>query len=275
MRLSNSLSRPTSPAWMAWPLPALMAWALAWVTYRLVEPNLMAHVAALAPPAWLAWKTPGLTRRSLILAGFPLSLMLLDASLWPAWLWLLPAAILLALYPIKAWRDAPVFPTRAEALVHLAERLRLVPGSHVLDAGCGAGHGLLALLGQWPQARVSGIEHSWPLVLLARLRCPRCTVLRGDMWAHRWGRYDVVYLFQRPESMARAWAKAQAEMKPGAWLISLEFVVPDREPDVCLQAPGERAVLAYRLPGIGQPSTQSKADPADKPVDVPTPRVGC
>jgi SAM-dependent methyltransferase len=257
---------------MAWPAPALIAWALAWVMYRLVEPNLMAHVAALVPPAWMAWKTPGFTRRALLLAGFPLSLMLLDASLWPAWLWLLPAGLLLALYPMKAWRDAPVFPTRSEALAGLADRLPLPAGAHILDAGCGVGHGLLALRGQWPLACLSGIEHSWPLVVLARLRCPRCAVYRGDMWRHGWARYDLVYLFQRPESMARAWDKARAEMKPGAWLFSLEFVVPGVEPDIRLQAAGERPVWGYRLPLppiAPAAAAQSVTHAADKPVDVP------
>jgi hypothetical protein len=33
----------------------------------------------------------------------------------------------------------------------------------------------------------------------------------------------MVYLFQRPESMGRAMDKAGRELKPGAWLTSLEF----------------------------------------------------
>ena len=64
-----------------------------------------------------------------------------------------------------------------------------------------------------------------PALLCAR-RCPWAQVHWGDMWRADWSGYQLVYLFQRPESMARAAAKAQAEMAPGAWLVSLEFAVP-------------------------------------------------
>ncbi len=62
----------------------------------------------------------------------------------------------------------------------------------------------------------------------------------------------MVYLFERPESMARAAAKAQAEMAPGTWLVSLEFAVPGVLPQAQLRAPGGRVVWIYRLPLRGQ-----------------------
>jgi hypothetical protein len=62
-----------------------------------------------------------------------------------------------------------------------------------------------------------------------------------------WGRYQLVYLFQRPESMARAMAKAQAEMAPGSWLVSLEFAVPGVPPHAQLHVPGGRPVWLYRM----------------------------
>ena len=48
--------------------------------------------------------------------------------------------------------------------------------------------------------------------------------------------------------MARAAAKAQAEMAPGAWLVSLEFAVPGWPPHGQLHAPGGRPVWVYRMP---------------------------
>ena len=59
--------------------------------------------------------------------------------------------------------------------------------------------------------------------------------------------YQVVYLFQRPESMARALAKAQAEMAPGSWLVSLEFEVAGQPCHSRLQAPDGRPVWVYAL----------------------------
>ena len=58
----------------------------------------------------------------------------------------------------------------------------------------------------------------------------------------------MVYLFQRPESMARAVAKAQAQMRPGTWLVSLEFEANTMQPEARLDAPGGRPVWLYRMP---------------------------
>jgi hypothetical protein len=49
-----------------------------------------------------------------------------------------------------------------------------------------------------------------------RAAVPLGRVRRGDMWAMSWQGCQVVYLFQRPESMARAWDKACADLAPGA-----------------------------------------------------------
>ena len=46
--------------------------------------------------------------------------------------------------------------------------------------------------------------------------------------------------------------KAQAELAPGAWLVSLEFAVPGVLPHAQLRAPGGRVVWIYRLPLRGQ-----------------------
>jgi hypothetical protein len=43
---------------------------------------------------------------------------------------------LLVLYPLQAWRDAPVFPTPRNALQGLAAELPLAPGAAILDL-CG------------------------------------------------------------------------------------------------------------------------------------------
>ncbi|HMO47080.1 MAG TPA: class I SAM-dependent methyltransferase [Rubrivivax sp.] len=235
-----------------WPLPALAAWALAWAVFR--------GSAAAGAPAWLALLLGTATglgssllaasrlRAAVVAAGFPLSLGAGGAAALPAWAWLLPLALLLALYPCRAWRDAPLFPTPHGALDALALELPLPPGARVLDAGCGLGHGLRALRRAYPHARLDGIEWSWPLALLARAACPQATVRHGDLWAQRWSGYDLVYLFQRPESMPRALAKAEAEMRRGAWLASLEFEAAGRQPQQVLRCADGRPLWLYRLP---------------------------
>ena len=154
--------------------------------------------------------------RALVVAGgFPLSLLASGLAGGAARLGLAAAAgAAAAAVPAHAWRDAPLFPTPAGALDALAPALPLAPGARVLDAGCGLGHGLRALRRACPQARLEGVEWSWPLAWSPALRCPRARVRRGDMWAGSWAGYDLVYLFQRPESMAARAGQGQRRDAP-------------------------------------------------------------
>jgi hypothetical protein len=257
---SSIARRPLIP----WPLPALATWLCAWGLWRiLADGPLPAAPLAAAGGALMAIVWPRLSsmRRLLLAAGFPLVALVLApssaASAWPAWYWLLPLLPLLLAYPLRAWRDAPLFPTPPDALQGVPALVQLPGGARLLDAGCGLGHGLDALHRAFPDAQCEGIETSWPLRLAAAWRCRRhASVRQGDMWRADWSAYDLVYLFQRPESMQRAHDKARAEMRAGRWMASLEFQVPDVEPTARWCAPGGRTVWLYRLDGGG--STPSR-----------------
>ena len=263
---------------LRWPLPALLAWAAAWLAMPALARSgalppggaMAAGMLVGALPALAGRAGLGFWRRAIVAGGFPLALAAAGlGTALPAWGWLLPLALLLAAYPIGAWHDAPVFPTPRGALSGIGAHIALPPGASVLDAGCGLGHGLRALRAAWPQARVAGIERSGALALAARLCCRWARVARGDMWSASWAAHDLVYLFQRPESMARALAKAEAEMRPGSWLVSLEFAVPGRAPHAVLHGPGGRPALLYRLSAAGG---QGRAEAGDGVLSHPFPR---
>ena len=135
---------------MIWPLPAIAAWGLAWLVFL--------AAAWLRLPAWLglaastmvgvALAALGTTtwRRIFIAAGFPVMLAASGAGgSLPAWTWLVPLLLVLLVYPINAWRDAPLFPTPAHALDGMPTHAPLPAGARILDAGCGLGQGLVAL----------------------------------------------------------------------------------------------------------------------------------
>ncbi|XVJ70494.1 MAG: class I SAM-dependent methyltransferase [Rhizobacter sp.] len=246
---------------MRWPLPALFVWGLAWVLFWLLHhwglSSLLAFVGGccggLAGGAFAAVRGLSRWRQMLIVLGFPLSAAASGfAAGWPAWVWLLPLLLLLALYPLRSWRDAPLFPTPRDALTGLSKATALPSSVRILDAGCGLGDGLLALRREFPSAHIVGLEWSVLLRLLCAARCrlvgAQVEVERGDIWAADWSPYDMVYLFQRPESMARAMDKALSEMRPGAWLVSLEFEVAGRAPTLRLDAHAGKPVWLYRLP---------------------------
>lgn len=238
---------------LIWPLPALLTWALAWSIFIGLRAAGLgagaAFVVALLAAGLAAWTGRTPWRRLFMLAGFPLSLLVSGAAgAVPGWIWLLPLLLLLALYPLGSWGDAPLFPTPTEALNGLAGRAPLPDGAVVVDAGCGLGAGLIALHREYPQVQILGWEWSWPLALLCALRCRFARVRRADIWARDWSGCDMVYLFQRPESMPRAVEKAAAELRPGAWLVSLEFEATQLQPQARLETVKGKPVWLYRAP---------------------------
>ncbi len=237
---------------LPWPLPALLAWALAWLLFLVGLRAGLAVVYALtlASGAGVLLSLLGATwwRRLIIGLGFPLSAALAVGLALPAWGWLLPLALLALIYPLNAWRDAPLFPTPPDALNELPTVAPLEAGARVLDAGCGLGHGLEALRQAYPLAELHGLEWRRPLAWLCARRCPWAQVQRGDIWQADWSGYGLVYLFQRPESMPRAIEKARAELKPGAYLVSLEFEAVGLTPLVKLEGAQGKPVWVYGAP---------------------------
>ena len=235
-----------------WPLPALAAWVGCWFVFVLIEGLGAAASAAAAGAtvvgAGLAFLAPSRWRRIVVAAGFPLSLAIGHADALPAWTWLVALVVLALVYPPATWRDAPLFPTSRRALRGLGDAVPLAKDVAILDAGSGSGAALVELRREYPHARLTGIERSWPLWLATMLRCRFARVRRGDFWSADWRPYALVYLFQRPESMPRALAKAAHELRPGAWLASLEFEIGTLVPQGVLDGGDGRRVWLYRAP---------------------------
>lgn len=238
---------------LTWPVPALLAWVTCWLCFALLRsvgaPEWLALVLATLWGATLTTLVHTPMRRALVLLGFPLSMLASSSAFqMPPLGWLALLALMVWVYPRSAWRDAPLFPTPRQALQALPEQLRLPDGAQILDAGSGLGDGLMALRQAYPRAQLHGLEMSWPLRLLSAARCPFARIRQGDIWAADWRGYDMVYMFQRPESMPRAVEKAQAELAPGAWLVSLEFEARELQAQAVLYGADGRPVWAYQQP---------------------------
>jgi hypothetical protein len=157
---------------MAWPLPAFVAWAFGWSAFVGLRALAVSPALALALAALLTGllATTGTTpwRCVFMGAGFPLSLAASGSGGGlPAWAWLAALAALALVYPVSAWRDAPIFPTPRGALAGLGRTLALPEHAAVLDAGSGLGDALVELRREFPLAT------ALRLALPVRQRSPR------------------------------------------------------------------------------------------------------
>lgn len=237
---------------LPWPLPALIAWSASWALFlslhALQTPILWSLALATSLGLAASLRATSAWRKLFISAGFPLSLAAsnLGAGLSP-WAWLIPLGLLLLLYPMSAWRDAPLFPTPHGILDGLDRVAPLKSTDRVLDAGCGLGAGLAELHRVYPVAQLDGLERSWPLRFLCAWRCPFARVRHADIWKEDWSGYSMVYMFQRPESMGPAAAKARQELAKGSWLVSLEFEATTLKPVAVLRNRPDKPVWVYRM----------------------------
>jgi hypothetical protein len=238
---------------LTWPVPALLAWGSSWLIFKGLQvvglTETIAFIVATCLGGFLSTLVNTPMRKALIVLGFPLSMAASSATLSvPPIGWLFLLGLIFLVYPRKAWRDAPLFPTPKRALREMQQHITLPAGARILDAGSGLGDGLLALRDAFPRAELHGVEMSWPLRVMSAMRCSFARIRQGDIWLVDWRSFDMVYMFQRPESMPRAVEKAEAELRRGAWLISLEFEAQDLIPSAILTCRDGRPVWMYQLP---------------------------
>jgi SAM-dependent methyltransferase len=238
---------------LTWPIPALLAWASSWLIFKGLQTVGLSETVALVIAAFWGGFLSKLVhtpmRKALIVLGFPMSMVVSSATISvPPIGWLILLLLIVLVYPRKAWRDAPLFPTPKQALRELPEHIQLPADARILDAGSGMGDGLIALRQAYPRADLNGVEMSWPLRVLSAMRCSFANIRQGDIWLVDWRSFDMVYLFQRPESMPRAVEKAEAELRRGAWLVSLEFEAKDLKPTAVFYCRDNRPVWMYQVP---------------------------
>lgn len=166
---------------------------------------------------------------------FPPALLAADALRLPAALYLLAFLLMLGLYWSTFRTQVPLYPSSPAVWRAVAQLLPPGPGLRLMDVGSGLGGLVLELARRRPDADIAGIELA-PLPWLccrlrARLGGSTARFLRGDYERLDFGAYDVVFAYLSPAAMAPLWAKAAAEMRPGALLLSYEFMIPVKPPD--------------------------------------------
>jgi SAM-dependent methyltransferase len=239
--------------------------AMTWPLHRRMPPALLA--LGLHLPLWAALLSICLTFPSgcelalpwLFLAeglfawmlsrwlGLPLWWQLINLLFFPlAWLlgrydiapvWYLAAFLVLAITSLgSVVTRVPLFLSSRHVVEVLAHRLPRTPGLRLIDLGCGLGGPLAGLARLRPDLLLHGVEAAPLNWLLSRLRLlGRAQIRLGSLWDEDLSRYDIVYAYLSPAPMARLWAQARRQMRPGSLLISNSFEIPGVAPDEVLE----------------------------------------
>lgn len=187
------------------------------------------------------------------LVFMPLVAVAAVASL-PAWVYGLGFVVLLGIYWTTFKTQVPLFLSNRITVHRLAAWLPDDKPLHVLDVGSGTGAFVTRLACLRPNWPVSGIESAPAPFLVSRWLArhrPNVHVMRADFWKHDIAGYDVIYAFLSPVPMRELWRKARREMRPGAWLVSNSFPIPELEPQARVHVDDARGthLYCYRIPG--------------------------
>lgn len=142
---------------------------------------------------------------------------------------------LLLLYWSTYRTQVPYYPSNRRVWEAVGALLPQRRPLRVIDIGSGLGGLVLDLARRDPGIDATGIELA-PLPWLAsrlraRLAKSRARFIRGDYEGLNFGEFDLVFAYLSPAAMDALWGKAAREMRPGALLVSYEFLIDDRRPN--------------------------------------------
>ncbi len=233
---------------LAFPLTLLIVYLLA----RSGLPLVLAAVALLqgmvaAALSWLARLAPWWW---LIQWLFPLALLSAHSFDMPPLLFLLAFLLLLGWYWSTFRTQVPFYPSGPAAWDAVLSLLPEQKPVRLIDIGSGLGGLVLHLARRRPDSDFIGIELAPLPWLLSRLRAvfagSRAHFVRGDYDSLDFSQYDIVFAYLSPAAMLALWLKARTEMRPGAMLISYEFVIPGHSPDRILpEIAGGRSLYVW------------------------------
>jgi hypothetical protein len=176
---------------------------------------------------------------SVILGVFPILALLVQALQLPPILFLIVFLVLLVVFWTTYRNQVPYFPSGLRVWRCVEEVLPKDKPFTLIDIGSGFGGAVMYWSSRHAQGVFSGIEHA-PLpwlysAMLARFKRSRAKFIRGDFTKINLAKYDVVFAYLSPAAMPDLWEKALSEMVKGSLLLSYEFVVEEKKPDIVIK----------------------------------------
>jgi SAM-dependent methyltransferase len=151
-------------------------------------------------------------------------------------------------------------PLQAAAL----DAARVIPGTRLLDAGCGAG--LLALLANLRGAQVTALDASAGLVAVARERLPAADVREGDLEALPFAdaSFDAVTAVNSvfyAANMAAAMRELVRVVRPGGRVVVTAWGPPERSEFLTAVMPALGPLMPPPPPGAPPPHPGALSEP--------------
>ena len=173
---------------------------------------------------------------------FPVTLYgALALEIAPLW-FLAGFLLLLVLYWSTFRTQVPYYPSGQRVWDEVEKLLPQGRPAKAIDIGSGLGGLVLELARRRPDSRFSGIELA-PLPWLAsfvraKLSRNHANFILGDYEKLHFADYDLIFAYLSPAAMSALWSKASKEMRPGSKLLSYEFLITEKQPDLIVSPTG-------------------------------------
>lgn len=218
---------------------------LAFVAMQAITASACAHFSGMA-----TWWRP-------IHFMFPIALWGMLKFNVPNEVYLLGFLFTLSIFWSTYRTQVPYYPSRLDVWQRMSDFVTRFEDKHrrlpkVIDIGSGLGGLSLFLAKHHAEIKVEGIEIAPLPWLVSKLRSvfgrSSATFFLGDYERLNFADYDIVFAYLSPAAMPQLWAKARAEMRPGAQMISLEFEIPGVTPQLRLRQKGlDRELFLYQF----------------------------
>jgi len=147
---------------------------------------------------------------------------------------------------------APFVQTPLEVAKKMLDLSQIRTGEVLYDLGCGDGR-LIILAAKEIGARATGVELREDLIERARTEIKRlnledkASVIQGNFFDVAISDADVVTLYLTSSANERLRPKLEAELKPGARVVSHDFKVPGWKPSAIYNELLGHTIYAYRM----------------------------
>jgi len=141
-------------------------------------------------------------------------------------------------------------PLQGRDIKRLLELANLDENKVLYDLGSGDGGVLIIAAREFKVKEARGIEISWFLHFLAKLRVKfshleaKIKLKRGNFFKENLGRADVICCYLMPEVLKNLRQKFLTELKPGTRILSFAFSIPGWTPEK-VDKPTEKSSPIY------------------------------